>query len=207
MEFIQNVYPGACASIVFYQFVKSSCNLSYNELEKFITSLNLEFGNDLHIIGQYLVKYWDGIQNGSIEFKNLPYGGNLCELDDSIEGLGIYGKSEYGLISYFCRVLFWAHTGYWIQSISRKAYDEARKCCKCDDDCFDKYNEFMLKYTTSIPYISYVAYVDENDVIEDCFHVILTIKNDEQFMICDSNNSGIEIINFYRELWYTRDEI
>lgn len=206
MEFIRNVYPGACASIVFYQFVKSSGNLSYNELEKFVNSLNLELGNDLHIIGQHLVKYWNGIQNGSIEFKNLPYGGDLRELDESIDDLGIYGKSEYGLISYFCRILFWAHTGYWIQLISGKTYDEARRY-GIHDDQFDKYNEFMLKYTPSIPYISYVAYVDENGTIVDFFHVILTIKNGEHFMIYDSNNSEVAIIDFYSELWYTKDEI
>ena len=206
MEFIQNVYPGACASIVFYQFVKSSGNLSYNELKEFINSLDSDFGNDLRIIGQYLTKYWDGIRNGSIVFKNLPYGGKLCELDEPIDDFGIYGRSEYGLISYFCRVLFWAHTGFWIQLISGKTFDEACRYVRCDD-YFDKYNEFMLKYTESIPYISYVAYVNEDDIIVDSFHVILTIKNDERFMIYDSNNDDVADIDFYSELWYTKDEV
>lgn len=202
MEFIKNVNPGACASIVFYQFVKSSGNLSYNELEKFVNSLNSVYGNDLHIIGQYLTKYWNGIRNGSIEFKNLPYAGDLRYLDKPINDLGIFGKSEYGLMSYFCRVLFWAQTGYWIQWISGKTYDEARGY-GIHGDQFDKYNKFMLKYTPLIPYISYVAYVNKNRIIEDNFHVILTIKNGKQFMIYNSNDDDVVIIDFYSELWYT----
>lgn len=204
MEFIQNVYPGACTSIVFYQFVKSSGNLSYNDLEKFVNSLNSVLGNDLHIIGQHLVKYWDGIQNGSIKFKNLPYGGDLREIDESIPDIGIFGKSEYGLISYFCRVLFWAQTGYWIQVIGGKTYEEARKY-GIHGDHFDKYTAFMLKYTQSIPYVSYVAYVDEKKIVLDIFHVILTIRNGEQFMIYDSNRCDVMTINFYSELWYTEE--
>ena len=205
MEFIHNVYPGACASIVFYQFVKSSGKLSYDDLEKFVKSLNDELGNDLHAIGKYLVKYWSGIRNGSVEFKDLPDSGNPREINDENIDLGLFGKSEYGLMSFFCRVLFWAHIGYWIQTICNKSYEEV-----CDykryNDYFDKYNEFMLKYTSTIPYVSYVAFVDENDIIENLLHVVLTIKNDNEFMIYDSNMNGVDVIDSYEELWFSKDD-
>lgn len=203
MEFIQNTPIGMCASIVFYQFVKSS-KLSYHEIENFVNSLSKELGDDLHKIRKYLVKYWNGIQNGRFEFKDLPNGGDLREINDENIDLGIFGKSEYGLISYFCRVLFWAHTGYWIQAICLKSYKEARKY-KCDDDYFNRYSEFMLRYTSEIPYVSYVAFIDKNLTIENDLHVILTIKNGNKFTVYDSNGKEPEVIDLYNELWFTQE--
>lgn len=212
MEFIDNFYPGACASIVFYQFVKSSDKLLYSDLEEFTKKLNNKLRNyelydDLIKIKHTICKYWNGIRNETIKFKDLPTGGDLRPLKHPLEGFGVFGKSEYGLINYFCRILFCLSTGYWINQIVGNHYRNLS--CKVNESVFKKYTKFTESYIKNkqIPYVTYVCYLDADDNIEGELHVISTLKIEENKYIVYNSNCEYEYeTNRYIDLWFQKDD-
>ena len=206
MELIRNPEYGACASIVFYQFAKALNKFSYEKLKNHIKTKSEKLYQDCCTIEPVVIKYWNGIHNETIRFKDMPTGISLHKLDNPMtDEFGIYGESEYGLLNFFCRVMFFIQTGYWIQEICNKHIDslninEKLKYLKL-------YNKFMLKYTTTIPYITYLAWLDKENIIENSLHVMLTLKiNDEKYEIYNSNQSEVVCVNRFVSLWFTKDE-
>ena len=205
MELIRNPECGACASIVFYQFAKVLDKLSYEDLKIHVWFISEELHKDCCEIEPIILKYWNGIHDGTIQFKDMPNGMLLHTLDNPLNDYGIFGQSEYGLINYFCRIMFFLQTGYWIQEICNKHVDSLNINKK--PKYLKSYNKFMLKYTTTIPYISYLAWLNNENIIENGLHVMLTLKiNNEYYEIYNSNQSEVVCINSYESLWFTKDE-
>lgn len=205
MELIRNPEYGACASIVFYQFTKVLDKLSYKRLKRYVKTKSHELYQDCCTIEPIILKYWNGIHDGSIQFKDMPNGISLHKLDNPFNEFGVYGESEYGLLNFFCRIMFFIQTGFWIQEICNKNVDSLNVNEK--PKYLKSYDKFMLKYTTTIPYISYLAWLNNENVIENGLHVMLTLKIDnDNFEIYNSNQSEVACVNSYISVWFTKDE-
>lgn len=205
MELIRNPEYGACASIVFYQFAKVLNKLSYKKLKRHVKSKSHELYRDCCMIEPIILKYWNGIHDGTIQFKDMPNGISLHKLDNSLNDYGVYGESEYGLINFFCRIMFFIQTGFWIQEICNKNVDSLNVDNK--PRYLKSYDKFMLKYTTNIPYITYLAWLNNENIIENGLHVMLTLKIDnDNFEIYNSNQSEVARVNNYVSVWFTKDE-
>ena len=203
MELIRNPEYGACASIVFYQFAKALDKVSYEELKNHVKIKSDLLYQDCCQIEPIVIKYWNGIHNGTIKFSDLPNGKSLHKLDKSMaDDYGVFGESEYGLINFFCRIMFFIQTGYWIQAICGRHISLLFK----DDPIYlETYNEFMLKYTTKIPYVTYFALLNDADIIENDFHLMLTLKNnDEDYEIYNSNQDEVVHIDQHISLWIVK---
>ena len=223
MAFIKNIFPGACASITFYQFVKYSDKLRINDIKLYMKDMKNELGNEplryLNSIEPVINKYWRNIKFGYAKFKDLPCGNNLCLLKKPISYLKIYGESEYGHISFFCRLMYLIETGLWIQDLSGMNVNNLK--LNVNKKFLNKYEEMVNKckggyYTIHgtkslenlhdyqsqrIPYITYMIYVDDGK-ISDEFHVFITLKiSDNEYEIYDSNNERKLKINKLVLLW------
>lgn len=205
MELIRNPEYGACASIVFYQFAKVLNKLSYKKLKRHVKTKSHELYRDCCTIEPIIIKYWNGIHDGTIQFKDMPNGMSLHKLDTPLNGFGVYGESEYGLLNFFCRIMFFIQTGFWIQEICNKNVDSLNVNEK--PKYLKSYNKFMLKYTTTIPYITYLAWLNNENIIENGLHVMLTLKIDnDDYEIYNSNQSEVACVNSYVSIWFTKDE-
>ena len=202
MELIRNPECGACASIVFYQFAKVLDKLSYEELKMYVSIISEELYQDCCTIEPIILKYWNGIHDGTIQFKDMPNGMSMHNLDNPIHEFGIYGESEYGLINLFCRIMFFIQTGCWIQDNCGRHLNQLIE----DDPIYLQiYNKFMLRYTTKIPYVTYFGILNDDNILEDNFHIMLTLKNnDNDYEVYNSNEDEVIHVERHVSLWIVK---
>ena len=202
MELIRNPECGACASIVFYQFAKVLDKLSYEDLKIHVWFISEELHKDCCEIEPIILKYWNGIHDGTIQFEDMPNGMSMHELDNPLNDYGIFGQSEYGLINYFCRIMFFLQTGYWIQdNCGRHVFQLIE-----DKPIYRKaYDKFMSLFTTKIPYITYFGILNNENILEEDFHIMLTLKiNDDDYEVYNSNEDEVIHIERHVSLWIVK---
>lgn len=208
MEHIRNKPSGACASITFYQFVKLSGNLSYENLKQYVKSVKLDLiedmFEDLCNMENIINKYWIGIQNNVYTIDDLPDGGNMHELNEKIKDMRICGESEYGCISLFCRIIFYIHNGFWVGKICNNTMEMVLLSYKIDDKLFDNYLKFMLQYTETVPYITYCAWIGGDNLIENMLHVCITFHNGKNWTIHNSNDDEEKYEEDYVNIWFCK---
>ena len=199
MQNIQNIPEGACASIVFYHFVKNCGTLKYSDIESFaeiyIPDYNIYYDTiigTLSLIKPTIEKYFKLIRKG-IKWNKLPNGKHQRKFSKPILELQYLGKTEYGNIVAFNRCIMFLITGLWMDF----DVDNLNKngSLKIDTDMFNNYNNFISKFTFNVPYIGFVLYFDSSNKIKyyepNELHVIFMLKTNIGLEIYDSNNVNI----------------
>ena len=130
-----------CASIVFYQLAKTLKGISFDDIVNYAKTMN-HLDNELRdvinealsLLRPHLQPLYSKIQDGLISVTELPKSGmnedgkyinNSKEdarrsrkpLDAPFTDFGIYGKTLYGCISLFIRVMYAIQFGIWLNNI------------------------------------------------------------------------------------------
>lgn len=214
IEHIPNIKQGACASIVLYQFIKSTPGLTYDDLIEFAREVNASvnsetsryIASDINDMKCILNPYFTSIRNNSIDIIDMPNGENKVTLSESLPFL-CPKNGVYGVICYFNRCMFYLQTGLQVYPAIGKNINEYT--ASIDMSFFNRYTEFIHRKINSdiIPYMSYMYYYDDNNIITNKIHVIIIIRNiarDEFFMI-NSNYDRIEPEDTYYAIYYAED--
>ena len=198
-EFIHNSSNGACASIVFYQFVKSCGTVTYEDIKILTKTLKLtEIEYYLELMEPELKKIWNMIKNDSLTIYDLPTGDNLWQFSQHISCLKIFGESMYGLMSYFCRILLLLHSGIWVQELVGDEISHLRTNVKANFEFRKAYELMMIKHTKVIPYVNYMLWVNENGVVEPDMHVVMLYR------IIQKDENGV--VNMYWSLYNSNED-
>ena len=63
----------------------------------------------------------------------------------------------------------------------------------------------MLQYTIKIPYVTYFGLLNEEDILGDDFHIMLTLKNnDEDYEVYNSNQDTVIHVDKHITLWVVK---
>ena len=186
-EFIHNSSKGACASITFYQFVKSCGTLTYDDVKALAKTLKLsEIEYYLELIEPEITGIWGMIKNDMLMVYDLPTGDNLWTFSQPILCLNVFGESMYGLMSFFCRILLLLHSGVWVQSLVGTEISRLRDEVKVNFEFRKTYEMMMIRHTKVIPYVNYMVWVGKDNVIEPEMHVLMLyriIQKDENGIV------------------------
>ena len=227
-----------CASIVFYQLAKTLKGISFDDIVNYAKSLN-HLDNELRKIinraltslRQHIQPLYDKIQNGLINVTELPKSGvdgygkyvnNSKEdarrsrkpLDFPFTEFGIYGKTLYGCISLFIRVIYAIQFGIWLNNIIPSDNIFA---LPIDMDVVNETWNLYMKFITdhskekNIPFVSYVGFTPDAHSFENTGHVIICIyKEDGKLMYLDSNRDTPLLTDIIVVMWadeYKADKI
>lgn len=228
MEYIKNFYPGACAAITFYQFAMSSDKLRLPMFREYFVELGKTLPENKRGILEVfiekfkkaeptLAKYWINARSHKIEFKDFPHGADIRLLKEPIDGLGYQGRSEYGVMVFFCRYVFAMETGKDMEWARGATLDEARDILHAIDLDTNRYTEYMRSILDEtirtredgstyrykcIPYVSYFFDMDENGVLDTVGHVFLTYKvGPSLYEIYDSNVGRLTVYDKLVFVW------
>ena len=216
MENIQNISEGACASIVFYHFVKNSGSLEFSNIEIFanktINKSNIYYNTitkTLKYVKPVIEKYFELIRKG-LEWDKLPNGKCQNILSEPIDELSYYGKSEYGNIAVFNRCIMFLITGIWIEFDIDKLNNG--ELLLINSTMFKRYNKFVSKFVKNnrIPYLSTVLFIDptiEEKTFEKDMHIAFVLKNNNMYEIYDSNVENINYVRKYPVIIETDGEV
>ena len=216
MDNIQNISEGACASIVFYHFVKNSGSLEFSDIEKFaektISKQNIYYITiikTLQLVKPIIEKYFDLIRKG-LNWNELPNGKCENKLLKPIVELSYYGKSEYGNIAIFNRCILFLITGIWIEFDIDKLNNG--ELLLINSKMFDRYNNFLIKFVKNnkIPYLSSVLFINQTSTIksfEKDMHIAFVLKNNNMYEIYDSNIENINYVRKYPVIIETNDDL
>jgi hypothetical protein len=193
MELIKNIQEGACTSIVFWQFTHSCGALTFEDIQKFASTLpeDDKYYSTINLTLEYvkpvILKHWN-----AKNWKLLPNGRNQIKLKECIPKLTYYGKTEYGNIAVFNRCIEYLMTGIWIEFDIDDLNDG--KTLRVNKDMFNKYTEFMRHFVTNVPYMSSVVFIGEDGKYEDEMHIAFVLKNNKYYEIYDSNLENINYV-------------
>lgn len=217
-----------CASITFYQLARSLKGISFDDIVNYAKTLNHLDNNLRDIINKALIllrphlqPLYHGIQEGSIDVIDLPKSGvyedgkyinNSKEdalrsrkpLASPFTDFGIYGKTLYGCISLFIRVMYAIQFGIWLNNIipSNNIF-----ALPIDIDVINRTWNFYMRFITKhsiedIPFVSYMAFTPDARTFESSGHVILCIyKTDGNLIYLDNNRDGPIITDVIVVLW------
>lgn len=190
-----------CASITFYQLAKLLKRISFEDIVNHVKTLtHLDSGlrdiinEALTLLRPHIQPLYNGIQKGSVKVTELPKSGmnedgkyinNSKEdarrarkpLDSPFTEFGIYGKTLYGCISLFIRVMYAIQFGIWLNNIvpSDDIFD-----LPIDIDVINRTWNLYMKFITDhsikdIPFVSYMAFTPDARTFEANGHVIVSI--------------------------------
>ncbi len=226
-----------CASIVFYQLAKTLKGISFDDIVNHARTLR-HLDNEVHdvinealtLLRPHIQPLYDKIQNGLINVTELPksgmdgYGKNINNskedarrsrkpLDVPFTEFGVYGKTLYGCISLFIRVMYAIQFGIWLNNIIPSDNISA---LPIDIDVVNKTWNLYMKFITDhsindIPFVSYMAFTPDKHAFENTGHVIISIyKEDGELIYFDNNRDDPLLTNMIVVLWvdeYNADKL
>ena len=209
-----------CASIVFYQLARSLKGISFNGIVEYAKTLN-HLDSELRsiivealtLLRPHLQQLYSGIQDGSISVTDLPKSGvdgsgryiNNSEedalrsrrpLDDPFSDFGMYGRTLYGCISLFVRVMYAIQFGIWLNNMI-PADDIFALPIDMDtiNQSWNAYMKFITEHSLEdIPFVSYMAFTPDAQRFESNGHVVLGLYKDNGELIYLDNNKDDPII-------------
>lgn len=217
-----------CASIVFYQLAKTLKGISFDDIVNHAKTLK-HLDNELHdvinrvlsLLRPHLQPLYSKIQEGLIDVTELPKSGvdgdgkyinNSKEdarrsrkpLDSPFTGFGIYGKTLYGCISLFIRVMYTIQFGIWLNNIIPS---DDIFTLPIDIDMINRtWNSYMIFITNhsieDIPFVSYIGFTPDARTFEINGHVLISLyKADGELLYFDNNRDEPLITNEIVVLW------
>lgn len=181
MKFVRNIPEGACSSIAFFQFVKSCHHLQYKDLYKFMITKIKSEEKYISLISPTIEYYYDKIQNNSISVEQIPNGGKMNKfLKNRCDELKLFGESEFGHISLFCRYLCLLWSGIWVGDLE----GENINFMKFDHKASIDYTKFMIEHKIQhIPRICHMVWINDFKIVQPGFHTMIILNN----VLYDSN--------------------
>ena len=217
-----------CASIVFYQLANTLNGISFDDIVNHAKTLS-HLDNELHdvinealtLLRPHIQPLYDKIQNGLINVTELPksgldengkYANNSEEdarrsrkpLDVPFTEFGVYGKTLYGCISLFIRVIYAIQFGIWLNNIIPSDNIFALPIdIDVVNETWNLYMKFISDHSIKdIPFVSYMAFTPDEHTFENTGHVIICIyKEDGELIYVDSNRDTPLLTDIIVVMW------
>lgn len=135
----------------------------------------------ISLISPTIEYYYEKIQNGLISVEQMPNGGRLNKfLKNRCDELKLFGESEFGHISLFCRYLCFLWSGIWVGNLEGERYD----FMKFDHKASIDYIQFMIEHRIQpIPRICHLVWINDFGIVQPGFHTMVMLDN----VLYDSN--------------------
>jgi hypothetical protein len=189
MNWFNNTIDGSCASITFYWYVKY-LNIEFDSFLEIIHKLDPNVFQHFKPITKVISQYWNFVRSDLVDcpVQELP---NAKDCDKYPLPLfqSAHGESDYALISFFGKLIWWVQSGFWIHdwstSYETKIYEN--QTIPINQEKISLYYKTFKQYTETVPFITIIIHIEPNGLFDKVQHQTLSVIKNNQVVWYDSN--------------------